>query len=158
MKPKVYIETTIVSYLTARPSRDVVRLAHEVLTRTWWDQRRGHFDLYTSDVVIDEASRGDPAAASARLDALAGIAALPITEAAIDLADRVALSIALPPRARADAAHVAVAAVHRIDFLLTWNCRHLANAVLAPKIEQCCAAAGFLAPRIVTPELLTEAP
>jgi hypothetical protein len=156
MKQKVYVETTVVSYLTAWPSRDVVRLAHEVLTRKWWTNRRGDFDLYTSDIVIDESSKGDPTAAAQRLTALAGIPGLPVTEDAILLAEQLALTMALPARARADAAHVAIAAVHRMDFLLTWNCRHLANGTLAAKIEQCCAAAGCVAPRILTPELLME--
>ncbi len=157
-KRTVYIETTIVSYLTAWPSKDVVRRAHEVLTRRWWDERRSNFDLFASEAVIDEASRGDTAAASERLNALAEVSLLPITEAAISLADQLALALALPARARADAAHVAVSAVHGMDFLLTWNCRHLANGALAAKIEQTCIAAGFTAPRILTPELLLEPP
>jgi hypothetical protein len=151
MKPSVY-------YLTAWPSRDVVRLSHEMLTREWWTKHRASFDLYVSDFVIEEASRGDPAAASERLKELADIPLLPITAAATDLAERVAVALALPPRARLDAAHVAIAAVHGIAFLLTWNCRHLANGVLANKIERACADAGFAAPRILTPEMLMESP
>jgi hypothetical protein len=157
MKPTVYVETTIVSYLTAWPSRDVVRLSHEMITREWWSKQRGSFDLFTSDFVIREASRGDSAAAAERLKALAGIALLPVNQAVTDLAERIADSLSLPPRARLDAAHIAVAAAHDINFLLTWNCRHLANAMLMPKIESGCHEAGFVAPRIVTPELLTEA-
>lgn len=158
MKPTVYIETTIISYLTAWPSRDVVRLSHELITREWWTKHRSSFDLYASDFVIEEASRGDPTAAAERLKELADIPLLPVNPAVTELAERVATALALPPRARLDAAHVAIAAVHGMAFLLTWNCRHLANGVLADKIERACAEAGFTAPRILTPELLMESP
>ena len=157
-KPSVYIETTIVSYLTARPSKDIIRRSHELITARWWTDARPRFDLYTSDVVLHEAARGDPAAAAERMKALADLPVLPATPAAMELAQRLAAALALPARANLDAAHVAVAAVNRVQFLLTWNCRHLANATLHPKIEQVCAAAGHVAPRIIIPDLLMEAP
>jgi hypothetical protein len=158
MKPSVYIETTVVSYLTARPSRDVVQLGHQLISREWWERCRNSFDLYVSDFVIDEARGGDPVAAAERLAMLAHIPLAPVTEPAIELADRIAVSLSLPRRARLDAAHVAIAAVHGITFLLTWNCRHLANGALAAKIEAACAVAGYTAPRILTPDLLMEPP
>jgi hypothetical protein len=158
MKPTVYIETTIVSYLTAWPSRDVIRLSHEVLTRQWWTQSRLQFDLFASDFVLAEASAGDAVAAAERLKALADIPLLSTSEAVDRLADRLASALVLPPRARMDAAHVAIAAVHGVRFLLTWNCTHLANGALADKIEQTCADAGFAAPRILTPEQLSVPP
>ncbi len=157
-KPSVYIETTIVSYLTAWPSRDIVRLGHEVLTRQWWQDRKSSFETFVSDFVTDEASRGDPKAASERLKALSGIPSLPVTPSAIDLADRLAQALKLPQRARLDAAHVAISAVHRVDYLLTWNCTHLANGALLPKIEAVCRDAGFTSPRILTPQLLMVPP
>jgi len=129
-----------------------------MITREWWNKHRSSFDLYASDFVIDEASRGDATAAAARLKVLADIPMLPVIPPVIELAEGVATALALPPRARLDAAHVAIAAVHGMAFLLTWNCRHLANGVLAAKIERACAEAGFTAPRILTPELLMEIP
>src|SRR6266542_5151648 len=120
----VYIETTVVSYLTCKPSRNIHRRSHEILTRKWWQARRKDFDLFTSVFVVNEASRGDADAAAKRLKALAGIPLLPVTDQAIQLADRLARKLVLPLRAQADAAHIAVCAVHGIDFLLTWNCRH----------------------------------
>jgi len=155
-KSKVYIETTIVSYLTAWPSRDVVRLSHQMITREWWEIERPNFDVFTSELVIKEVSAGDPTAASERLMALSGIPLLAITPDGLDLAERLAAALSLPDRARADAAHVAIAAINGIEFLLTWNCKHLANGILLPKIEQTCMAHGFQPPRILTPEQLTE--
>jgi predicted nucleic acid-binding protein len=156
--PAVYIETTIVSYLTAWPSRDVVRLAHEALTREWWSTAAARFELFTSELVIQEASSGDSAAAAERLKALAGLPKLTIDEAVIDLAEILATTLALPKRARADAVHVALAAVHGMSYLLTWNCRHMANATFADKIEKACESHGCLSPRICTPEQLMESP
>src|SRR5688572_20731165 len=135
MKPSVYIETTIISYLTAWPSRDVLRLSHEILTRNWWN-RRDRFDLHTSQQVILEARAGDAQAATDRLAALQGVPVLPLTEPAVELAQRLVTILQLPSRASADAVHIAVSAVHKMRFLLTWNCRHLANAQLTDKIEQ----------------------
>jgi hypothetical protein len=158
MKPSVYIETTVISYLTAWQSRDVIRVSRQMITREWWTRYRTYYDLYVSDFVIEEASRGDPIAVAERLKALVDIPLLTMEPAALELAQRLAASLALPTRARLDAAHVAIAATHGIEFLLTWNCRHLANGALADKIEQTCADAGFVAPRILTPELLMEPP
>jgi hypothetical protein len=156
VKPTVYIETTIVSYLTCRPSKEIIRRSHEMITGNWWSKHRSAFECYTSDFVIDEASRGDKDAAAKRLEVLDGLPKLPVNDDALALAQRVVLAIALPQRARLDAAHVAMAAVHNMDFLLTWNCTHLANGVLAAKIERACETAGFRSPRILTPELLVK--
>jgi hypothetical protein len=157
-KISVYIETTVISYLTARPTNDVVMAAHQLLTKRWWDQQRTVFDLCTSELVIDEARQGDPSAAAQRLAVLTDIPLLDVNEAARKLAGDLVQAMQLPPRALVDAAHVAVSAIHAIDFLLTWNCRHLANGALAPKIEQTCLANGFKSPRILTPEMLSETP
>lgn len=158
MKPTVYIETTIVSYLTAWPSRDVHRLSHEIFTRDWWSDHRSSYDLYVSDFVLQEASRGDPVAAMERLKALDGIPVLPADPSADELAERLAMALALPPRARLDAAHLAIASVYGMSFLLTWNCRHLANPHFRAKIESACDGAGFSSPQILTPEQLMESP
>ena len=156
MKPTVYIETTIVSYLTAWPSRDIIRLSHEMITREWWDTRRAGFDLFISEFVLDEASRGDPTAAKQRLEKLANMTLLHANPEAMQLSQRLEVALQLPARARIDAAHLAVAAVHGVAFLLTWNCTHLANGMLADKIEETCRQAGFKAPRILTPIQLME--
>ena len=154
MKPSVYIETTIVSYLTAWPSQDVVRLAQEILTRHWWANARDHFELWTSELVLQEAARGDPKAAADRLAALAGLPLVSINAEVSALAQHMALALKLPKRAGADAVHLAAAVIHRNSFLLTWNCRHLANAVLADKIQKVCESHGHKSPRIVTPQQL----
>jgi len=154
MKPTVYIETTVVSYLMAWPSRNVLRLSHEMLTRQWWTHQRSCFELYISQAVLDEASAGDPVAAAERIEALHGITVLPIDDRVIDLARQLAKSIALPKRALGDSLHMAATAVHGVAYLLTWNCRHMANAVLADRISLTCERNGYIPPRIVTPEQL----
>jgi hypothetical protein len=123
----VYLETTIPSYLAARPSRDLVTAAHQQITHEWWDTRRASFGLYVSQLVIDECSAGDPTYAARRISLLTGIPTLILTDSATELATELILQVPLPEKARADALHVGLAVVHRIDYLLTWNCSHLAN-------------------------------
>lgn len=156
MKPSVYIETTIVSYLTAHPSRDLIRSAQQQITREWWEQRRASFDFYTSQFAVIEASAGDTEAAGQRLAVLSPLPVLDITTRVTQLARGLVAAAALPSAAGRDAEHVAVCAIHGIDYLLTWNCRHLANAFLRDRIEQVCMLAGFTAPIICTPEELLE--
>ena len=156
MRPTVYIETTIVSYLTARPSRDVIRMGNELLTRQWWDETRHGYDLYTSAIVIDEARRGDSAAAALRMQVLETLPLLDLPDSALALAGSISDGLRLPPRARADALHIAIAAVNGIEFLLTWNCRHLANANLTVIVAEICDNHGHVAPQIVTPQQLPE--
>lgn len=155
MKPTVYIETTIVSYLTTPRKKSPV--AEDIAaTHEWWDQSRSKFDLVTSEVVLLEAAQGNPEAAAARLKLLATINELPANEAAKALTKALLSKGALPKKAQADAAHAAIAAVNGIDYLLTWNCRHLANATLRAKIEQVCRDHGYEPPIICTPKQLTE--
>ena len=111
MKPRVYIETTVPSYLTAWPSRDLIRAAHQHVTREWWGRRKA-FDLVASALVIEECEAGDPTAAAARLAALDGLPLVAVTDAAVELAKALVADVPLPPRAAADALHVAAAAVH----------------------------------------------
>ena len=156
MNPTVYIETSIVSYLTAWRSRDLVRAAHQQVTRDWW-AARGSFELFTSQFVLDEAAAGDEGQAASRLAALENAVLLEVTEDGIGLAENLVASGALPPKARVDALHIAMAAVHGMDYLLTWNCKHIANASLRGRIEDLCRAAGFEPPIICTPlELVRE--
>ena len=157
MKPKVYLETTIPSYLTARPSRDLVTAAHQQITREWWDTRRHDFDLFVSQMVIDEASAGDPEATTRRLDVLASLPLLDPQAEGTALAQMLIDHIPLPARAAADALHIAIAVVNGMDYLLTWNCTHIANAALRGRIEAACRSRGFRVPIICTPEELLEA-
>lgn len=155
MKPPVYLETTIPSYLTAWPSRDLIMAAHQQLTREWWDGRRADFDLFVSQFVLDEAGLGDPEAAKRRLELVAPLPLLGPTEDVYELAGQLIKHVPLPPKAGTDALHIAIAAVNGMDFLLTWNCTHIANAEFRENIETICRLAGFESPVICTPvELL----
>ncbi|MBA4065205.1 MAG: DNA-binding protein [Isosphaera sp.] len=151
MKPRVYVETTVPSYLTGRPSRDLLRAAHQQATRDWWAEQRPNFDLVVSQFVLDECAAGDPAAAAERLVALADIPVVATPDAAVELAEDLAARVPLPPRARTDALHIAVATLHRVEYLLTWNLTHLANAVLRARVEQRCRDLGHTPPQICTP-------
>jgi hypothetical protein len=153
VKPRVYIETSILSYLTARPSRDLVQAAHQQLTIEWWT-RRDRFELVVSEAVLAEASRGDPAAAARRIAVAEGLPVLSATIEAQTVARRLLDAAAMPRKAAIDAAHVAIATVHDVNFLLTWNCAHLANAVMRDHIEAVCRESGFRPPIICTPEQL----
>jgi hypothetical protein len=157
MPERVYIETTIVSYLTARPSRDVVIAGHQQVTHEWWDARRSDYEPCVSQLVLDEAGAGDPQAAQERLAVVQPMLVLETTSEALGLAKELVQAGALPAKAAGDALHIAIAATKGIPFLLTWNCRHLANAVMRPMIEEVCKGEGFTAPIICTPEELLEA-
>lgn len=157
MPERVYVETTVVSYLTARSSRDVVIAGHQQTTHEWWDTRRMSYELCVSQLVLDEAGAGDAQAAQERLLALQSVLVLETTAEALELAKELLQAGALPATAADDALHVAVAATKAIPFLLTWNCRHLANATMRPMIESVCHAKGFKAPIICTPEELLGA-
>jgi len=150
-RPTIYIETTIVSYLKARPTTDVIRQGHQELTRQWWRERGPDFELFTSQFVLDEAAAGDPTAAAERLEVLADLDLLVIPDEVEPLAERLLRAGALPAKARVDALHVAVATVNGMQFLLTWNCKHLANAMLRRTIEGVCRTAGYEPPAIGTP-------
>jgi len=156
MRPKVYIETTIPSYLTAWPSRDLVVAARQQITREWWQIRRPDFDLFASQLVIDEASEGDPDAAKRRLEVLKDIPLLALSEDVAELAQAIIERVPFPERAAADALHIAIAVVNGMDYLLTWNCTHIANAALRGAIESVCRSRGYEAPIICTPEELME--
>ena len=156
MKRSVYLETSIFGYLTSRPSRDLVTAANQQLTHDWWDEHRESFELYISQFVIDECSTGDAAAAEERLNVLAGIPQLRVTEAVDNLGDELVRKVPLPGKAEVDALHIAVATVHGVDYLLTWNCSHIANATLRPRIEAICRSLGYEPPAICTPQELLE--
>jgi hypothetical protein len=153
VKPRVYVETSVLSYLTSWPSRDLVKAAHQGVTIEWW-ARRERFDLFVSEAVLAEIGRGDPEAARLRLAAAGGLPALTATTDAQVLASALLSAAAMPAKAAMDAIHVAIATVHGMNFLLTWNCTHIANAVMRESIEEVCRRQGFKPPIICTPEEL----
>lgn len=150
----VYLETTVVSYLTARSSRDLIRVARQQITQEWWESRRNDFDCYVSQVVADEAGKGDVQAAKRRLELLVGLPRLELNEMVTDLATALLDQHALPRKAAEDALHIALASVHGMDFLLTWNCAHIANAEMFGAIQATIHSGGYASPVICTPEEL----
>ena len=154
MKAKVYIETTIPSYLVARPSRDLLIAAHQQLTRDWWETRGLAFDLYVSEPVLEEAAAGDPALAKLRLGLLADLPILALTEGILRLAESLVAEGPIPRKAAGDALHIAIATAYGCEYLLTWNCRHIANAEIQRAARVVVRRRGFELPAICTPEEL----
>ena len=154
MKKSVYIETTMVSYLTGRPSRDVIRAARQAITKQWWNERRRDFDLFVSEAVFEEAEKGDRRAAERRKRVLERLNRLDISDAAAELAAALVESGSIPQKAAGDALHLAVTAVQKIDFLLTWNFRHLANAEMMSQMATVVSGMGYRVPVVCTPEEL----
>jgi len=155
-KTKIYLETTIPSYLVARASRDLLIAAHQQVTRTWWDEHRGNYDLFVSEFVIAEIAFGEEAMAEARRSVLAAFPLLEVNESVRELTRVIIGSGILPPKATTDAAHIAVATIHQIDFLLTWNCRHINNAGIKRRMQSFLASQEYVLPTICTPEELME--
>ena len=153
MKASVYVETSVISYLGARLSGDLTVASHQQLTQEWWD-RRSDWSLYVSALVHREASAGDIDAAERRIALLTGIPVLELTDAVFNLTSLLLTGAALPRNAEEDAAHIAIAAVNGLDFLLTWNCKHIANATKRSIIEAICRSTGYQPPIICTPEEL----
>ena len=149
----VYIETSIIGYLTARSRDSLIFHARQELTRRWWNSSREFYDPVVSQLVLDEASAGDPDASEERLRLLTGIPLLASSAPQIDsLADALLSAHLLPEKARSDATHVAIATVHQVDYLLTWNCKHIANAATLPGVYRLLTERGYSPPLIVTPE------
>ncbi len=155
MKSRLYLETSIPSYLTSRPSRDLIIAGHQQITREWWEKRRHAFQVYISQLVVDEASAGDPGAARERLIVLQPLPLLDITPQVAELASGILASGIIPRKAATDAAHIAIAALHGMDFLLTWNCAHIANAAIAKTLALICREHECKCPVICAPEELT---
>ena len=150
-KKKVYVETSVVSNLTARRSSRVADALMQITTEAWWEMASIRYSLFYSSVVVDEASRGNPEAAQRRLEALKGLVAIEYDERAVDLANRLLRSTAVPKNSFNDAMHIAIAAVNEMDILVTWNCTHIANVETMPTIRQVCETAGYRCPEICTP-------
>jgi hypothetical protein len=150
----VYIETSIVSYLRQKPSIQIVAAARQLLTHRWWDHERKNYELVISQYVIDEASAGNPILAEERLALLEGIPLLPYTRVATTLANEIMSLGVLPEKAQVDALHIATVAHHQIQYLLTWNCKHIANGKILPRIYDLFAKLRIPIPIICTPEEL----
>ena len=156
MKQKIYIETSIVSYLTARQSTDAIKLACQQITKAWWNHSRLNTISYISPYVVEEVSAGDPQAASERIKALLDIFVLPIMPEIPQLANFLLQNGGLPTKAKIDALHIACATYHRMDILLTWNCTHIANPVQLPIMRSLCATKGYTLPELITPFTFME--
>jgi predicted nucleic acid-binding protein len=156
MKPRVYLETSVISYLTSRPSRDLIVAANQQITQEWWQLRRQDFDLFISQLVIQEASAGDEHAAQQRLQAVADIPLLTLSEETVAFAEKLIKEGPMPQKAVEDALHIAVATLNGMDYLLTWNFKHIANATMRYKIERVCRLTGYEPPIICTPQELLE--
>ena len=155
-KPSVYLETSVIGYATSRPSRDLVVAGRQQITQEWFDLQAQGYELFVSQLVASEASGGDKGAAQEREAFLRGIPRLAITDTVGDLAARLVGSGAVHRKAAEDALHIAVAAVHGVEYLLTWNCKHIANATMRQSIEGVCREAGYEPPVICTPEELNN--
>ena len=156
MKPTVYLETTVIGYLAMRVSSLLRVAANQQTTRDWWDNHRQRFDLFVSRFVVVECSDGDPIAAQERLVFLEGIPLLQISDEVNSLAESLLIGVPLPKKAGTDALHISVAAVNGIQYLLTWNCKHIANPSWRLRIESLCRDQGYEPPAICTPQELLE--
>ena len=153
-KPKVYVETSILSYLAARPSRDPVTEGRQVITRRWWEQERRKYVLMVSEAVETECGQGDPEMAERRRTFLGEATLFPVREAILKVAKLLVVPGALPEKAGVDAVHIAAAAVEECEFLLTWNFRHIANVRIRREVERILANHGYSKTTICTPEEL----
>lgn len=156
MKPSLYVETSVIGYLTSWPRQDVTVAGHQNTTKLWWSTAVERFDLFVSQVVVRECSDGDSDAVRARLASIDDRSVLPITLETEALAAALVQGNAVPESQPNDALHIALAAVHRVQYLVSWNFRHIVNASLRPAIERVCREAGYHPPIICTPEELLE--
>lgn len=152
MKPTVYLETTIISYLTAEPSRDMVTAGHQQITHEWWNNYRQDFELFISQLVVKEIRAGNPVMATKRLALIHDLKALAMTETALNLAQSLIAGGPLPQKAADDALHIALAAVYEMDYLLSWNCKHITNLFIQKDLAKILARQGFRLPTIGDPE------
>ena len=156
--PTLYIETTIPSYLVARPSRDIIVLAHQQLTKEWWDDYRHLYEMFISKIVLDEIKQGDPEMANKRIEILQGIPMLETSDEVENLAEKYFNSLQFSAKDLRDAFHLAYTVVHEIDFLATWNCTHSENANVLLRLSKLNREWGYETPIICTPEELMEYP
>lgn len=150
MNETVYIETSIIGYLTARSTKNLIIAGNIETTRDWWQNRRNDFILYISQVVLDEVARGDAEIALERLEILNGLPLVELNQNVRDLSAQFLKRSNLPPKASDDAVHIAAATVHGVDYLLTWNCKHIANAQIQRKLAEISLDLGYELPIICT--------
>lgn len=153
---KVYLETTIPSYLTARPSRDLLIAAHQQVTLMWWDQRRKDHELFVSELVVQESQRGDQEYASKRLEVVKGLTVLRMSDDVVSLIGIYEASLGLSGDVRSDVTHIAMAVSYDMDFLLTWNCKHIANGRVVARLSKLNHELGRRTPIVVTPDWMIE--
>jgi len=153
MKRKIYLETSVISYLTARPSKTIIGAAHQQITLAWWEVRH-QYDLFVSESVLRECGAGDPSAAQKRLAVVSDVPLLTMTEQAIDVAQALIDRKIVPFKAAEDALHIAIATINSVDYLLTWNCKHIANPEIQRNIAAYLDTVGLFLPFICTPEEL----
>ena len=153
MKRKIYIETSVISYLTARPSKTIIGAAHQQITASWWETRQ-QYDLFVSAPVLRECQAGDKSAAAKRMAALEGFSVLQVSQESLSIAESLVQHGIIPPKASEDALHIAIATVSEMEFLLTWNCKHIANPIIQKRIEDYLDSIGKWLPFICTPEEL----
>ena len=151
MNESIYIETIIFGHLTARPTDNLIVAANVKITQDWWNDHRRSFTLYASEIVEDEAGKGDPEMASQRLNLLQSLKLLELTEEVFELSQAFLNQSNLPQKASNDALHMALATVYNLDYLLTWNCKHMANAQIQRKLAQISSDLGYILPVICTP-------
>lgn len=156
MNPVVYLESSVISYLTARSSRDVVIAARQAITLDWWEKQRQHFELRVSVLVEEEISQGDAEAAQRRLELIQDIPNLAISDTATELAELLITQGAVPEGSEEDALHIAIAAAQGVDYLLTWNFKHINNAATRNFITKTVEAYGFTCPLLCSPEELGD--
>ncbi|MBS3028401.1 MAG: type II toxin-antitoxin system VapC family toxin [Dolichospermum sp. DET50] len=151
MIESLYLDTSIIGYLTIRPSTNLITASNSIITQSWWDTRRQNFTLYISEVVLEELARGDQEIVTKRLDLINELPLLELNETVEELAQQFLTKSNLPPKASDDALHIALATVYKVDYLLTWNCKHIANAQIQKKLSQISIQSGYELPTICTP-------
>ncbi|OHD56199.1 MAG: hypothetical protein A2096_04760 [Spirochaetes bacterium GWF1_41_5] len=154
MRKSVYIESTIPSYYVAEPSRDIVLLAHQGITREWWNTDRQNYDLYISEIIITEISKGDSTYSEKRKMLIADIDELEMADGIVELTKEYFEKLHIPQKAANDAFHIAFTVYHNIDYLLTWNCKHMANPITRERLHKINASKGLITPEICTPDEL----
>jgi predicted nucleic acid-binding protein len=157
MKPSVYLETSFISYLTGPFSQNMLVATHQHITREWWKSHRLAFELFISPWVIEEVSQGNATQSAKRLAMVKEITPLVSSREVVELANAFLQAQVVPSKATDDAYHIAIATVHQMNYLLTWNCKHIANTVVQPKLHQISLKRGYELPILCTPyELLQE--
>ena len=156
MKPTVYLETSVISYRAARPSRDLLVAAHQQVTYEWWERVFPLCDAFVSPVVLEAIAHGDSDAAHRRQQSIATFPVLEVVSEVHALASAYFAAIPLPDKAQADAYHLALAAWHGLDYLVSWNCPPIVSGRVRMIIEEVKAEFGIRTPIICTPEELME--